>query len=1076
MTLPHAVVLASAGSGKTYELAGRYARALLDGATPDRILASTFTRKAAGEMLARVLKRLMEAGCDASGKAAQELGGTSHPGVTPEQARGALIGLARRIGDVRVQTLDSFFHTLVRAARTQLDLPSVWTLGDDEDHEDQQSEAMRRLHGPELMRVLKDLAGDASPLQPAADLSARAADLIHAVEQGASDKRVWGTRVAPDGWLLGAEQIAGIQSALKAISEHPERHGLGSKHHASLVSKTLTKLEAGAWDDLFSDTLSAELRSEQPSYYSKPLPPRLVELLVSLLRHVEARWLNDLASRSSAAGALAIRLHKELRAVRFEQGVLRFDDLPDAVVRAADEHGFEPLFYRLDSKIDHVLLDEFQDTSRLQFRCLLPLLEEITSQRDAGRSVFCVGDLKQSLYGWRGAEPGLLATLADRLRIGPAQTRRDNWRSAPAVLATVNRIFGSVASCELWADLREAARRWGTHFEPHLARRESLAGEVRLHMTAKTEDRSGEGPVLKLMGERVAALAQTHPQWTIGVLVRADSKQRIARTLRELRRLGLRPTEERGYPLVQEQVVNVFLSCVHWAFYPGDTASRFLVSQSALAPLVGVAASMREDVASQNAARLRRELQTMGFEHVLSGWVHSLESRLSEREAMHVRDMIALAREHDGSGSRSLADFERAVRSGVVKSPPSGGVTVMTIHAAKGLEFDAVVLADLDASWHQKTPKVLVERGERQACGTDDHVRMATLWPRQQVASADAELSGAVRRWRERAVEEELSCLYVATTRARRVLEMIVRPPAAKSRVVTSARLLCETLAPDAVPSEDGPTVVYEHVVASKEKDTSATAAAPGPKATAPAVRSQNASEARSRVGTQRDRTLRRRAIAERPVQVARAPSDRSGRSAGERLVRSAESSSPARVGDFWHAVLERVEWANDSIPDDALLRQLAAGHGVGHDEVRDVAGALASLSLGGLNGLLMEQNARGRWPEADTLDVRREWPLAWREDGAWVVGRLDRVVFAVRDGRVVGVEIVDYKTGACEPQQAAAYSEQYRPQMEAYRKAICQALELDPSRVRCLVALMRPGVVVELGISAPQRESPNGR
>ena len=122
------VVLGSAGSGKTHELAGRYIAAL--GAGAERILATTFTRKAAGEMRSKVLRRLLDAANGAAG-AAEALSESCGRRITREEARGLLLELLRGIDRLRIQTLDSFFAEVGRLFSAELGLLPGWRILDE---------------------------------------------------------------------------------------------------------------------------------------------------------------------------------------------------------------------------------------------------------------------------------------------------------------------------------------------------------------------------------------------------------------------------------------------------------------------------------------------------------------------------------------------------------------------------------------------------------------------------------------------------------------------------------------------------------------------------------------------------------------------------------------------------------------------------------------------------------------------------------------------------------------------------------------------------------------------------------
>ena len=140
MPRPHMVIRASAGSGKTYQLSTRYIARLAQ-TTPDRILATTFTRKAAGEILERILRRLAEAALDDE-RRAQLAAALERPGLSREQCLQWLVAVTRNLHRVRVATLDSFFSRVAGSFALELGLPPGWALLDESQDDQLRSRAV----------------------------------------------------------------------------------------------------------------------------------------------------------------------------------------------------------------------------------------------------------------------------------------------------------------------------------------------------------------------------------------------------------------------------------------------------------------------------------------------------------------------------------------------------------------------------------------------------------------------------------------------------------------------------------------------------------------------------------------------------------------------------------------------------------------------------------------------------------------------------------------------------------------------------------------------------------------------
>ena len=183
------------------------------------------------------------------------------------------------------------------------------------------------------------------------------------------------------------------------------------------------------------------------------------------------------------------------------EGGLRFDDLSALLaLSASGEFDFD-LPYRLDAQLDHVLLDEYQDTNALQHASLDRTLIELASHSEEKRSMLVVGDPKQSIYGFRQAEPRLLMGLGTRLAIRP-KGLAENWRSSPVVLDAVNQLFNGIAGAAPFSDdtkkhvgrqhLREAAGEWQKAFKDHTPceGNADLPGSVHVWQAPEGEDQS----------------------------------------------------------------------------------------------------------------------------------------------------------------------------------------------------------------------------------------------------------------------------------------------------------------------------------------------------------------------------------------------------------------------------------------------------------------------------------------------------------------------------------------------------------------------------------------------------------
>ncbi|MBY0114069.1 MAG: UvrD-helicase domain-containing protein [Phycisphaerales bacterium] len=1049
----HSVILASAGSGKTYELAGRYIRLLAGGAAPERILALTFTRKAAGEMLARVFKRLMEAA--ASDEARRLLATELGRELSASDARVLALSLVRRVSAARVQTLDAFLTQSVRAVAPELGLPPKWRVMDESEQdavtEDALDRVFDRLPLEQLMATVERLLGE-MPLKPYEGVRKAVATLHGAwLECPLVDR--WGLRPASS---ADAKQAAELAEQLVSLPKPQKKSG----GDATGLVNALDSLRQFAQDQDWRRIVDARVAQASIDGTGKfgpvEIPAPHLALLTTLHRTASLLALHELAAESQAAGVIAAAFDGAISQAKQERGVVGFDDLARLLLDGGAAGEPEWMAFRLDSKIDHVLLDEFQDTSLSQYRCLEPILSEIASQ-ESHRSIFAVGDVKQSLYGWRSAVPDLLPSLPERLHLGPASTRAKSWRSSPAVLAAVNAVFSGIAANEALSDYASAARRWSTFFQPHVAAKTDLAGEVRIEETgsaaadgseAGTADKATEKDHIEQVADRVAELHEQHPDWSIAVLLRTTSDNRLTRYAEALKRRGIDAAEDRGFPLTAEPAVNAVLSLLQMIEHPGDSAAGYHVALTALGPIVGLRDPLSEAARRRCADALRSELAEYGLVALLRRVRLRLTASLPAPSVARLVEMERLASGFDANPGASLAEFVRSAQKGSVVDPSLATVSVMTIHRAKGLEFDAVILPELTRQWFKMTPKVVVDRGDAGETDPFAPVRCVSIYPAAELQAIDPELAAMVRRHRSRIVREELSCLYVAMTRAIRRLDVMLQPVANAGKQPSAARVLRQTPWGNAAASEGGLIARFMHDGSSEPSASKATSS-----------QARSAEAALPERSPPREVTIRFAAAA-RPTRVA--PSTKADQNLSDVLTFELTRGEHLLAGEVWHYAFETIEWRDAG--SAARAAALAARRFRLADPDRITLESQLAASLSKPMGTLFDAAryaTRGGEPR-----VLREWPFTTIavESAPALNGRIDRLVVGTRgpDAAASWAEIVDYKVQVVEGDGTAA-AEAHRPQLDAYRHAVAGLFKLDPAVVTCVLAFPLAGLAVEL-------------
>lgn len=459
------IVEACAGAGKTWMLVSRILRALLDGAQPQEIVAITFTRKAAGEMRERLgewLQQFAHAG------EAERVEALVQRGLTRQAAQQA----APRLADlqqqllqggraVEIRTFHAWFSQLLRAA--PLELLQEQGLAPDLQLIEDEADLMPELWPQFQAAVLADpaLLGDYREL-----MAAHGRRRLQSWLEAAFAKRVELRLAWQQGTLLGsvpdagsvAPQFAGLadpisgfaaqRGALQALAiELGAAKGATPRKAASGIEQALGLVdERAAFEGVFAAlfTAAGEPRKnlgDSPALGAACDALRL--LSQALAQHEAARWHRLMCG-------LALCLIEQYEQLKRARGVVDMNDLERGALALLSDSALSGwVQQRLDAQVRHLLIDEFQDTSPLQWHALYAWLSGYggagggaSGQR--APSVFIVGDPKQSIYRFRRAEPRVFAAARDFV----CQGLDGVWlacdhtrRNAPEVLAAVNQVF-----------------------------------------------------------------------------------------------------------------------------------------------------------------------------------------------------------------------------------------------------------------------------------------------------------------------------------------------------------------------------------------------------------------------------------------------------------------------------------------------------------------------------------------------------------------------------------------------------------------------------------------------------------
>ncbi|MFT7879361.1 MAG: RecB-like helicase [Sulfurimonas sp.] len=419
---PFLAYSASAGSGKTFALSVRYLSLLFMGESPGAILAATFTNKAASEMRQRVVDSLRNLERDEAflGAICQETG-LKREELLERQPE----VLAKFLASTsHIVTLDSFFSSILRAAALEIGLEPDFVT------KEQGDDALERhfLDEVQAQGLLSSL------VRLAMDIEDKRFTKIFDLMQGF---------YTIDPLLPEAEKV---QYSLQRIEEECESLRLEmirALKDVGAAARCLKQFETQTVKELFGKKLFENEFLGEHSWFKKSINDE-IETVYARLKEALKRWAK---AKEQIVLYHLFEIYDYYKNAKItnakNSGILSFDDLTYFTYRLLHESiSSEFLYFKIDAKFKHILLDEFQDTSTLQFLLLKPLIDEIFAGEGQSefKSFFYVGDTKQSLYRFRGGVEELFDKVAEHygITIEPMDT---NYRSCKHVIEQVNRWF-----------------------------------------------------------------------------------------------------------------------------------------------------------------------------------------------------------------------------------------------------------------------------------------------------------------------------------------------------------------------------------------------------------------------------------------------------------------------------------------------------------------------------------------------------------------------------------------------------------------------------------------------------------
>jgi ATP-dependent exoDNAse (exonuclease V) beta subunit len=1069
------IIKASAGSGKTYKLSNRYIGILFSQAAPETILASTFTRKAAGEILARILTRLSDAAlCNDKYAELSEALQKDHLPPCPDagELQRITAQTARNLYKLRISTLDSLFNKIATAFTFELGLPPGWTILDEAGYERIIHEGVHQVLADSPKNDAKKLL---SLLHQGREEQTVTKEIIELAKNYLPLSRE--TNMTPDVWGKGLcykkeipeDEFNRMFEIFKQTPLPVTKKGTVNAGLEKGCEDVRLAVEKGDWKRLLEIALVKNSAGDG-SYkaYNTEIDGILADCVTKIKDRAEAVLINKLIGKTQAAGKLLALITEACGEILYRERGYRFDDITLLLSLWNQESGGtvnSPLVtHRLDAETKHILLDEFQDTSLPQWNVVRAFMDNAVKTGSA----FVVGDLKQAIYAWRGGVAEIFDNVKAAFTGIREETLEKSYRSSPVIIDTVNKIFCNIAQNESLQDdnYLDAAVQWSTRFNLHETAKDT-AGYCVLE-TVDAEDRSPdndneENGESNAAGDaftdyvvaRIAQLHSEHKEAKIGVLVLRNKK--IGSIIAGLKqRFNLEASEDGGVPLTNSNAVQFVLSAMKLADHPGDTAARYHLTLGPLGEYLGIT-DYKDSYQSVCASRtIRNSIAENGYgetlreyQRVLSVWC---DEENNGREKQQLGKLAALAYQFDGeaSGVRTRRFIER-VQTAKAESPTADPIQVMTIHKSKGMEFDITVLPDLDSKLVKSSPPIIVARDHPAA-----PINFITCYADKDILPMlPIEYQNAFAGRLRSEVIESLDVLYVAVTRAKRELVIIVTEKGTQSFGNKTLRsLLLNALGKDyRHGNPDWQMSPYGHSEPEGEphrlpQDTRWHDAAPPAVLPQPFIfRPAPLRHLTRKTPSGEELSMPRDGVAFSDIPSA----DGHGRLLGIALHQCFEY------------VLKKHQWLDDYAADKEELIQNVKNSETASLDWDSVADSfIAACQKPNVRQLLSRHKqpneAETAIPASDEeLEVESERRFIVRLDDNLWRGSIDRLVIRRRNGKVTALEVIDFKSDVIERTQ------QYVPQLEAYRKALAKLYRIEPSKITAKILYFTLDKVVTL-------------
>ena len=873
---------ASAGTGKTHTLTGEYMSLLFKGKEQHRhILAVTFTNKATAEMKSRIIEELFRLADDSSSDYMALLSENGKKSETEirDQARKILITILHDYSAFNISTIDHFFQRTIRAFTREIGLQGNYRIEMNEEQmmEEAVENMLSELEKNEntalmewLLRFTEDKIEEGGGWDIRRDIIKLGGQLFKESYKSHSEK-IQNDLEQKQFLSDYRDELYGIiQSARNTVKELGEKglslmkqHGLtpsdftgGSRspffyfeRFANVEMKEPTATFCGLVDNVdayMAKKASPELKQAAERIFSNGMNELIRGIVAFFDNLTEYYTANEIVRNFYALGILT-DLSQHIARWREENNKMLIADTTELLNKVIDGSEIPFIYEKTGTRIEHYMIDEFQDTSGMQWSNFRPLLKD---SLDSGRNNLIVGDVKQSIYRFRNSDWTLLDhKVRDEFRSSTKEENLEtNWRSCRNIVEFNNMLFNAVPAIlqnsyneeveqsSLPTEEKEryssrivsAYKNSGQYVSKPFVDKD---GHVLIQFLSDNEEQSWKEQSMERLPCIMEQLQDNgYELRDIAILTRTSAEGLLAaETLLEYKEAN--PGSKYKYDIISEDSLTVSSSLsVRWMvemlkyLNRSDIKSNYYMAQMAYAILLrkkrkspdkqdGIPDEKIEAINDlfqpfpEGTITKLKQLSNRSLYELTESLFRIFENDFPENELVFVQAFLDMVAEYSVNETADTERFltwwdEAGCGKKIITPDSQNAIRIMTIHKSKGLGFKVVIIPFADWKVDQKDTILWCNPTEKPFC------KMSLVPVKYSKALRNTIFATDYFKEKLHSYMDNLNTLYVAFTRAKE--ELIVMAPQLKTEAVTITSLLSSGLLTDSKYKFDAENKSYE--------------------------------------------------------------------------------------------------------------------------------------------------------------------------------------------------------------------------------------------------------------------------